>query len=325
MKNIAVFVFFVTVLPVPAAVFSAPAFPAGYTVSLELDTGLLYGHAEESVYAPDGSRELARLDWDMKPLFYTGARLDFSRIDPLERTGFFVSLSVKFGIPAVTGVMEDRDWNYQGLLTDFSRHDNSTEGALLFDGSIGLSLPFRSLMVFNVYGAFSWMRFSWAGRDGYGQYLKDAGYNPAVPLHSLPKTPYAGTVITYTQDWMLLYPGVSVLLPLSPFFFLRLSFQGSPFVFCAARDSHITTNAEFRDRVLWGLYLEPGAELGFTFYRRCSLSLSVSYRMTEGDRGTTWQRPAGYGQNAAFVELNEQSGAAVHVLDAGLSFKIRLQ
>ena len=180
-------------------------------------------------------------------------------------------------------------------------------------------------MVFNVYGVFSWMHFRWAGQDGYGQYLEDVGYNPAIPLHSLPKKPYAGTVITYTQDWLLLSPGVSVLLPLSPLFCLKLSFQGSPFVYCAARDSHITTEAEYRDYILWGLYLEPGAEFGFTFHRRCSLSLSVSYRVTDGDRGTTLRRPTGPGQNTGFVELNAQSGAAVHVLNAGLSFKIRLQ
>jgi outer membrane protease len=323
MKNIAVFVFFVTVLPVPAAVFSLPSFLAGYTVSLELDTGVLYGHAEESVYAPDG-RRISRLDWDMKPLFYSGAVLDFSRTDPLERAGLFISLSLKFGIPAVTGVMEDRDWNDQGLFTDFSRHDNETEGACLLDGLIGFSVPFRSRMVFSVYSAFSWMRFSWAGRDGYGQYLKRVNYDPAIPIHSLPKEPYAGTVITYTQDWLLLSPGVSVLLPLSPLLSLKLSFQGSPFVFCAARDNHITTMAEFRDRILWGLYLEPGAELGLAFHRRCSLALSVSYRMIDGNRGRSWGRSTGQ-QNAAFVELSSRSGAAVHVLDAGLSLKIRLQ
>jgi outer membrane protease len=324
MKNIAVFAFFVSIFIVPAAIFSVPAFLAGYTPSLEFNTGILYGHAEELVYAPDG-RRISRLDWDMKPLFYSGAVLDFSRTDPLEKSGLFVSLSLKFGIPAVTGVMEDRDWNDQGLFTDFSRHDNHTEGALLFDGLAGLSLPFRSLVAFNIYVAFSWMRFNWSGQDGYGQYLQRVGYNPAIPLHSLPEEPYTGTVITYTQDWLLFSPGVSVLLPLSPLLSLKLSFQGSPFVYCAARDSHITTGMEYRDYILWGLYLEPGAELNFTFYRRCSLSLSVSYRMLDGNRGTTWERPAGQGQSASFVERAGQSGAAVHVLNAGLSFKIRLQ
>jgi outer membrane protease len=324
MKNIAVFIFFVSILPVPAAVFSLPSFLSGYTPSLEFDTGILYGHAEELVYAPGGGR-ISRLDWEMKPLFYAGTVLDFSRADPLERAGFFVSLSMKFGIPAVTGVMEDRDWDNQGLLTDFSRHDNHTEGAVLLDGLLGLSLPFRSLMVFSVYGAFSWMHFNWAGRDGYGQYLERVNYDPAIPVHSLPKEPYAGTVITYTQDWLFFSPGVSVLLPLSSLLFLKLSFQGSPFVYCAARDSHITTTTEFRDRILWGLYLEPGAELGFTFHRRCSLSLSVSYRMLDGNRGTSWLRSAGHGQNGFFTKLADQSGAAIHALDAGLSFKIRLQ
>ncbi|MDR2160463.1 MAG: omptin family outer membrane protease [Treponema sp.] len=325
MKNIAVFAFFVSVLIVPAAVFSVPSFLAGYTASLEFNTGFLYGHAEESVYFPNGGGKQSRLDWDMKPLFYSGAVLDFSRIDPLERAGFFVSLFLKFGIPAVTGVMEDRDWNEAGLFTDFSRHDNRTEGACLLDGLIGFSVPFRSRMVFSIYGAVSWIRFRWAGQDGYGQYLRDVGYDPSVPIHSLPKKPYTGTIITYSQDWLLFYPGAAVLLPLSSFFSLKLSFQGSPFVYCAARDNHITTGTEYRDRILWGLYLEPGTELNFTFYRRCALSLSVSYRMMEGDRGTTWMRSTGYGQNSFFTELATQSGAAVHVLNAGLSFKIRLQ
>ncbi|MDR1898797.1 MAG: omptin family outer membrane protease [Treponema sp.] len=328
MKNIAVFVFFVTILAAPAAVFSGPGFLAGHALSLGLETGLLYGYGEESVYAPDGNRQ-SRLTWDLRPLFYAGAALDVSRIDPLERAGFVLSLSLKFGIPAGTGAMEDRDWDwdYQGLFTGFSRHENYTEGACLFDGLVGVSLPFRSRMAVTLYGVFSWVHFSWTGRNGYGQYLPAAGsgYDTTLPLRALPPEPFAGTVITYTQDWLFLAPGVSVFLPLASFFSLKLLFQGSPFLYCAAGDNHITTKAEYRDTILWGVFLEPGAGLSFMPRGNWTVSLAVSYRMIHGGRGTTRARPTGFRQDTPFTALDGQSGAALYVLNAGLSFKVRLQ
>jgi outer membrane protease len=316
MRKTAALVFFSLVLcgVVPAA----PNIFSGYAFSLKTDTGFLYGQGEEGAGFPGSGSKMALLTWDMKPLFYLGMALDFSRTRPLEKAGFFGSFSAKFGIPADTGKMEDKDWNALGLLTDFSRHDNHTESAVLLDLLLGASIPIKSRVILGLYGGFSWMRFSWTGRDGYGYY---GNRNP-------PSTFFTGPVVSYVQEWLLFYPGISLVVPFLSRFALQVSFQGSPLVFCAARDDHIArqiagSGAEYRDRIRWGLYLEPKAELRFMPRENCTLSLDFAYRLTESGQGTSSYTETGQDRWRSYA-LPSSATAAVRYFTAGLYFKIGL-
>ncbi|MDR1900301.1 MAG: omptin family outer membrane protease, partial [Treponema sp.] len=302
-------IFFTLIVCGPAA--AAPNFFSGYAFSLELNTGFFYGQGEEAVYFPGSGRRKSFLTWDMKPLFYYGAALDFSLTEPLEKAGFFGSFSAKFGVPAKTGDMVDEDWDIQRQRIGFSRHDNHTESAVLTDLLLGASIPIKSRLALGLYGGFSWMRFSWTGRDGHGSY----SWNPSAS--------FSGPVISYTQEWLLFYPGVSLLVPFFSRFALKFSFQGSPLIFCAARDHHITTSTEYHDRLRWGLYLEPGMELRFIPRKNCVLSLNCAYRLTESGDGDSSSKTTGPGGGNS-SELQTSAGAAIRVFTLGLSFKIGL-
>jgi outer membrane protease len=339
MKNIAVFTALVIILwalPCPQArgqghiLSTLPAAGAGfpYGLSLSSSLGLLAGYGEEIVYKyPGRETHMSQLLWDIKPLVYYGAALDFSRKTPPERLAFFSGLSLKFGFPGKTGIMEDRDWlTADDQLSNYSQSDNYTNQALLLDFSLGLSFPLRSFGFLKAYWALSWMNFQWTGRDGYLQYPKGPNGNylyGEVPLDdSVEKDPQYGVSIMYSQNWLLVSPGLALSVPLLNWLALDVSFLISPLVFCVARDDHVLNKAEYEDRVTGGLYLEPRGDLMFFFRERCELSLYVSYRFIRGDRGESWGRTGtGDGQ---FYPIGKASGAAWYAVDSGLSFKVRL-
>jgi outer membrane protease len=336
MKNIAVFTALVIILwtlPCPqvrgqghtlSALITGTSAGFPYGLTLAASTGFLYGYGEEIVYKYAGKETyLSQLLWNMKPLFYYGAALDFSRIRPLEKPGFFGSLSLKFGFPSKTGGMEDRDWmTMNDELTNYSLSDNYTNGAFLLDLFLGASLPLGDFALIKLQWSFSLMSFQWAGRDGYYQYSSSKN----VPLDdSVGITPYYGVLILYAQNWLITSPGLAVQLPLSRHFRAELLFQISPFIFCNARDDHILRNLEFLDYVSGGLYLEPGGKFAFSFRERFELSLYGSYRYIRGGHGESYERSTGTGTGLGqYLKSEQDAGAAWYAFDSGLTFKVRL-
>ncbi|MDR1100125.1 MAG: omptin family outer membrane protease [Treponema sp.] len=332
MKNIAVFTALVIILwalPCPQArgqghILSAlPDTGAGfpYALTLAASTGFLYGYGEELVYKYPGKETyMSQLLWNIKPLFYYGAALDFSRIRPLEKPGFFALLSLKFGFPAKTGIMEDLDWlTVNDELTNYSLSDNYTNGAFLFDVFLGASLPLGDFALIKLQWGFSLMSFQWTGRDGYRRYSS----NENTPLDdSVGPVPFYGILILYAQNWLITSPGLALQIPLSRHFRTDLFFQISPFIFCNARDDHVLRNLEFLDYVSGGLYLEPRGDFVFSFWERFELSLYVSYRYIRGAHGESYQRSTG--GSGQYLKTAEDAGAAWYALDSGLTFKVRL-
>jgi outer membrane protease len=300
-----------------------------YTLSMTSAAGFLYGYGEEIVYKkyPRQDVYLSQLLWNMKPLFYTGGVLDFSRVNPMEGPGFFTSLSLKFGFPGNTGIMEDRDWMApEDALSNYSRSDNYTDRALLFDYLLGLTLPLKSFALLNIYWGLSWMSFHWTGRDGYLKYPKDqwGNYLYDSPLDdSADEVPMIGPSISYSQDWVFTYPGLSLRIPLPYRFGVEFSFLISPLVFCFARDNHLSAAAEYEDYVFGGLCLEPRGNITFSPAGRFELSLYAAYRFIRGARGDSYSRNTGTGRNGDFYQQSQDAGAAFYALDSGLSLKIR--
>jgi outer membrane protease len=341
MKNITLFIIFVIIFytsmtgtrvwaqysgPVPSPSSIKNKFP--YTLSVTPAAGFLYGYGEEIVYKyPGKDTYMSQLLWNIKPLFYAGGVLDFSRINPMEKWGFFTALSLKAGFPGKTGIMEDRDWLAPGdALSNYSRSDNYTDRALLFDYLLGLTLPLKSFALLKFHWSFSWMSFYWTGRDGYLRYPRDQLNKPLhdTPLDdSVEKKPLYGPLISYSQDWIITSPGLSVFFPLPRRFGAELSFQISPLVFCFARDDHLLRNVEFRDYISGGLYLEPRGTIVFSPHERFELSLYVSYRFVKGAPGESYGRETGENKTGEFDKYSEDPGAAFYALDSGLSFKIR--
>jgi outer membrane protease len=289
-----------------------------YTFSVTPIAGLLYGQVEEIVYrASVGEEYLSELLWDLKPLFYFGSALNFSRINPREKWGGFGTLSMKFGIPMKTGIMEDRDWvDQHSAATHYSSSKASVDGAYMLDFISGASLPIRSVVIGNAYLGLSYMHFQWSANDGYYQYPKGNGS-------------FTGLTVVYSQAWLLFFLGLSASVYVIPKTVLTLSFQGTPLLRYEGHDDHYirlgaADPGQFEDNIEGGIYLEPGGKIAFSPNDRFSLGFNVSWRYIKGNpHGTTNTRQTGSDRDGRFYLMGHSAGAGYQALDLGLTATIR--
>jgi len=278
--------------------------------------GFFYGHIEEIVYPPSGNKAdlLSLLLWDIKPVFYYGFLMDFSPVNPMGRWGLFSSLSMKYGIPGLSGSMEDKDWllaEYAGI-TNYSTHDNITKEIFLLDFSAGFSFPVRNTFLIKSFVNISYMLFRFSGENGYGIY---ALINP--PQYSFNGM---GTVISYRQEWFCIAPGISVGYGYDGYLTAEISFIITPLVFCADLDEHKGRNIQFRENMTGGVMLEPGLRLFLDLSKRLGISCDISWRYISGTRGLTYRRPIGIGN----YKQEGEAGAGLSILNTALLLKVKL-
>ncbi len=287
-----------------------------YQFSINASFGMLYGTSFELVYRTNSSL-LSELRWDMKPLFYLGASVEFSRRNPAAKAGFYAELGFKAGIPANTGSMEDRDWiSAEYELSHFSKHDNVTNSALLFDASLGYSIPlFSTGIVVTPLLGFHYMHYQWTAHDGYTQYAKDGN----AWDKSLPKTPSYGSIVGYSQDWIIGSFGMSVQYSFLERFTVEGGFLFSPLILVFAKDNHYQRENGgicFFDKVSGGYLLEPSLAFSFLFNRNMKLSLKASYRYTDKAKGSSYA----YNNTGDHLISVSIAGAEYQVWDAGITF-----
>ena len=305
----------------------ADAVKGNYGFSISPDIGILYGRSEEIVYHfPKQDLYLSELLWDLKPLLYAGFGLDFGPLNTSRKQGFIAALSFKAGLPARSGINENRDWFNPDphYLTHFSRHDAYSRTAIFLDASAGYLWRLVDTLALNAYGEFSYMHFSWSAKDGYSQYADNPPWNSDIP-----KEYYKGEVVRYKQDWLILSPGVSLGWDMNRLFSLKTSFNYSPLIYCADRDDHMLIDANYQDYLYFGHYLKAGGGLEFRATKNMGLSLSLSYRRISGTRGDTvqqsWRIDYETGDRIQQTRLyKDEAGAALSTLDLGLAVKFRL-
>jgi outer membrane protease len=281
-----------------------------YIFSVSPLAGFLYGRGEEIVYKSENSGAYqSELLWDIKPLVYTGAVLDVFR---KKSPAFFYSISLKFGFPMGTGFMEDRDWvAWNGALSHYSRHDSRASEAWFHDFLGGISLPFGSRVLFKPFLGLSYTHLKWIASDGYTKYGKKISDNSYFPLEdSDRKIPQAGRIVSYTQEWLVLLFGASLSYVFHPRFSATLSLRLSPFLYFTGVDEHHMTKVEYNDYIWGGFYLEPGGEAVFSFNKRFSAGLYISWRYLKGNsHGLSYSGKT----NGQYI-----AGAAWQALDSGL-------
>ncbi|MDR0997911.1 MAG: omptin family outer membrane protease [Treponema sp.] len=284
-----------------------------YIFSVSPLAGFLYGRGEEIVYKSEKSGAYqSELLWDIKPLVYSGAVLDVFR---KKSPAFFYSISLKFGFPMGTGFMEDRDWlAWNGELSHYSRHDSKAGEAWFHDFLGGISLPFGSRVLFKPFLGLSYTHLKWIASDGYTKYGKDLGGNTYLPLEDSDReTPQAGRIVSYTQEWLVLLFGASLSYVFHPRFSATLSLRLSPFLYFTGVDEHHLKKMEYDDYIWGGFYLEPGGEALFSFNKRLSMGLYISWRYMKGSpHGLSYSR----GNNQTYERY--LAGAAWQTLDSGL-------
>jgi len=284
--------------------------------------GILYGQANEIVYRNSKSENfLSELQWNLKPLFYAGLAADFGPVDNFNKHGFVGNLSFKMGIPLKTGIIEDRDWLYtnSSALTNYSRHDNFSERAILADLSLGYSFPLHNLFALGINLDFSYIHYYWIAKDGYIQYLDTDENGNILPgqtwTDKIPKVYFEGRVLEYTQNWYIFSPGVFVKLRLSRFFSLNGNFNYSPFIFCADRDEHLLTDMTYLDYIYYGHYLKGRGGITFSPKDNLDLIIFLSYSSITDSRGDAYINS----------EKNKNSvGGGYTAFEIGLSARLRL-
>jgi outer membrane protease len=285
-----------------------------YGLTLGTGFGFSYGQVFELVYSNSWETKnelLSELIWDMKPIFYFGLYADLGLNDIMSRTGFFSSLSFKAGIPADSGVLEDRDWMYPSNsdITRFSSHTNKTDEFFWLDIAVGVSFPVKSFFYIKPFLSGSWMHFAYTGRDGYGI------YNDWDPK----EVKFSGECITYLQDWLLAAAGFSVGTTILYPFIIDFSFQISPFTYCASTDDHLLIGSVYRDLTSWGLFLEPKGKVSYE-YKRLRVSLEFLYRFIGNTKGKSYTNV----ENTGFYLGPNEAGAGFSVIDTQFLLNFRL-
>jgi len=298
-----------------------------YSFSLCPQFGLFYGQVEEIVYPSSDTKAdlLSQLLWDMKPVNYYGLLMEFSPVRPMGRWGFFSGLSMKFGIPGPSGVMEDRDWMSveNADLTNFSSHDNITREILFLDFSAGFSFPFLNILLVKTFFNLSLMHFRFNGENGHAIYARAQGGGKYAPIDDAPiekSFSGLGKVIDYRQEWFYAAPGVSLGLGYKDFFLAEISFMISPLVLCTGLDEHLLTNTQFRDNMMGGLMLEPGFRFSLDTGKWLGITADISWRYISGTKGLSYNRKT---DTENYSQVGE-AGAGLSMLNTAFLLKVRL-
>jgi outer membrane protease len=214
--------------------------------------------------------------------------------------------------------MEDRDWLNDSFdyPTHYSRHDAYSNFAILSDVSAGYSWHLTDFFSLKAYGEFSYMHFSWFALDGYVQYPPDDPYeNYQKWDDSIPKRYVSGRVMSYTLDWFVLSPGISLTAKLNRLFSLEGDFKYTPLIYCSDRDEHLKTGVTYFDYSSFGHYFRGKGSVIFSLTKNMDLSLALSYSYITGTRGDV---------NVEGYVFRNGAGAGYSALDLGLAAKIRL-
>jgi len=330
MKNIITFAVFITLWNCAQYAYTQENKSGSYALSICPQFGFFYGQAEEIVYPPSRykAKYLSQLLWDIKPVFYYGIALDFSRAQPMTKWGFFSNITLKNGIPGKSGSMEDRDWESieNDGLTKYSKSDNFTENLFFLDFSAGFSFPLKHSLLIKTFISFSYMNLSFYGENGYGTYARETGGDGSgifAPINDSPdyiSFANRGKLITYTQEWYIGSIGVSLSYYFNARFYAEVAFRISPLVFCNDWDKHLQTGTQYRDYMRGGIFLEPGLQFFYSIGRRLELSLKCSWRYIDGTKGEIYEGSLSGG----YFTRNGNAGAGVSIIDTGLCLRLRL-
>ena len=300
-----------------------------YVFKLSPQFGFFYGQSEEIVYRPNKefkSEMHSQLLWDMKPIYFYGLLMNISRAMPLEKWGFFSSLSLLNGIPGKSGSMEDRDWlsKQNKAMTNYSKHDNFLRNLFFLDYNAGFSIPFKNKFLLKPSLNLLYIHFNFYGVGGYRQYaneISDGIYDP-IEDASIAYFTKGIKVINYTQNWLIGSPGLSSVFYFFPAFSVELSFQLSPLILCSALDEHLVLpiKKQFRDYTQGGIFIRPALFFSFSFKEIFTIALDISWLYITNSSGVTYSND--YGKSIYFQ--NGNSGAALSLLNTGILFKFNL-
>jgi len=300
-------------------------------VSVSTTSGVMLGGVKELVY--QSGYTVSELDWPLLPALYAGATVDIG-----ETSGFLAKVELQLGIPANAGTMTDSDFlNGDGVKTHFSQADGDMESALLLSAQAGWGIPFElsegKTGTLEPFLSFEYVRLEWTAQNGYLQYPPEtnAPFTPWSP--STPQTPVYGTVIIYTQNYLIPAIGMKGSLPVMDNLTVSASFSFSPFVWCIDKDSHLLRQLDFYSTMHGGLLIEPRVGATYRISNRSSISLDVLYRHISSLIGDTYEvgtGAVGYSQIGLLapgqqsITFTNGAGASMDIVSITVSLGVSL-
>lgn len=277
--------------------------------SLEPMFGLRFGHLGEYVYFNNrltgDDYILSYLEWEMKPAFFTGAKINRSW------RKFTLNFYYKYFLPLVKcGDMEDNDWlqdygygtGNTSIQTNYSCHSNKLNYSYALGSEFSILFYKNSIIEIKNFLAFDFESISFTGFDGYCIYGNSAtnsyfineppAYHPYNSRESHSQA-LSGDVIKYVRNDLYTWIGMSI--AFCPWkSTLGLAGYISPFTFVYAYDDHI-----IRERKTKSLMYDSFCAYKFSFFymyqisERMSLKADCTMLGTKVIRGERYQKEPG--------------------------------
>ena len=328
------------------AFFSLSAFALNwedFSLSVEPLFGLKAGQVDEFVFLKDSqasSDTLSELNWEIKPEFYYGFKLNGGWKQ------FFANTRLSFGIPKNTGLMIDSDWHNTSpsevsaekaaghdYKTAYSEHDNHLDYDLNFGFKLGYDFSVKEKYKILPAFAFDYSNIKFTAKNGYGKYgygtdktfkTKNGYYAQYQDTENQYRVSYNGMrIATYNRITYFFWLGSDFSADLPKNFEVNTGFFFTPYIYAVSYDRHLTRSIDFADLTI-GFFGAFKWNLGATYNitPKHSVSLNAEYLYMRVLRGKDYFKQA---SSNTYKESSEaDGGAGAKYFNLTLSYKFKI-
>ncbi len=279
----------------------------------------LNGIGKKVDYAPNGTKQISQLDWDVKFLNVIGNKT-FFKCNNLQ-----VRNTLEVGIPSKSGAMKDYDWSSKaGHQTHFSCHENKINGYFSADLLVGPQFDFLQEKIFIApLIGIDFSRIAFRAYDGYYQYVTENQETTAW-TDDIEKKYVYGDIITYRQDRWLLKLGFEAKFLIQPRFAIKTDLFVCPVLNLNSYDSHLRKSppSDYLDyHMRNAVAFNGGISFEYSAKENLSFVLSVNGSYQNIVSGDTYGK---YATEKAYGIIEDSKGGANQWM-VGTSLGVRYQ
>lgn len=277
------------------------------------------GIGKQVAFAPDGSRQVSFLQWDIHGMMVAGLDVDF------RYKSFYAKLHGEAGIPLSSGKMDDFDWyTTKGHQTHFSTHHNRITDHFSVGGLLGWILSSTDGRVrFTPMAGWSWQQTSMLASDGYRQYVLDSLWETTPWSDDLPKKYFDGDVISYRHEVFQIDLLLRLTYNLSPRLSLGLEGSIHPVIGAFGYDTHILRDLQFLDYNMTGqLAFGAALEMGYQIIPKHWLTLRMDYNYLPVVTGPAYVKETR--QQYYYPDATSMGGSSHWFVGVSLGWKFNL-
>ncbi len=262
--------------------------------AISVQTGLMNGLAKELVYSK--AVKISELDWDLKPLYFTGFSFNTIFFDKL-----FLNTGAWMALNENAGRMTDHDYSEKGELINYSRHQCVFQKAVNYDVNSGYKFTINERFSLSGLVGFNYYILKMNARNGYFQY----------PIGTASQ-PFYGTGIALEQSYYVPYVGLGVVInTFNQMFFTRLFSIYSKLVYCSEKDYHFRRQIDIFSSMKYGQYISVIAEQGWRINDYNSLVFSFQFVEIVTAKGDTYYYELTTGGKTSKRSNTSQAGLRV--------------